>query len=195
MLGERVAQRVDGVDGDVSEHDVLVTAEMERAVAVPFGEIGDGFELATAQVTHGHVDGDQRPADGALGSYAGAPSTGRRGRENRRVLDVPERGDGCRMRMRPPASVFECGRPLGAEPLFPEAFHHELQAALGGMIEIAVHHEDVDKRFGRRQHVTAGHELVQPHREVGRTTQAAAAPHLVTGLPITDHGDEPAVVQ
>src|SRR2546429_337597 len=76
------------------------------------------------------------------------------------------RGERLSPRMRTPAGVFERGRPLGAEPLFPEAFHHELQATLGGMIEIAVLHEDVDEGFGRRQHVTATHELVQLHCEV-----------------------------
>jgi len=53
--------------------------------------------------------------------------------------------------------VFERGRPLGAEPFLPEPVHDELQAALGGMIEIAVLHDDVDKRFGRRQRVAATH--------------------------------------
>src|SRR5207248_9943601 len=102
---------------------------------------------------------DQCPSDGALGSHTRAPSPGWRGRKHCGVLGWWEHCDGRRLGMWTAACFVERRRPLGAEPLLSEAFHHELQAALRRVIEVAMPHEDVDERFSRRQPVTAGNEL------------------------------------
>ena len=108
------------VEGDVAQHDVLVAAEHEVAVAVAVGEVGEELQLRTVGVAHRDVDREQRPTRGPLGPHAGRPAARRDVLEDRDAIGVGaaarRRPDGRRACMRRAANAWSQAARKAASP-------------------------------------------------------------------------------
>ncbi len=182
-------------DGHAAQHHVLVTAQVEGAVAVAVGHVGQQLEVGAGQVSHGHLDGEVGPPRIALGAHARRPAAGRYHLQDLHPVGVGQHLDRHRFGVGPGPGLGEGLLPGGAEAVVAELVHHVLEAALGRGVEVAVGHEHVDQGLGRGQGVGPGHEVGQLDGQVRCLAQAAATPQLVARLTVAHHGHEAAVVQ